>query len=987
MSMRKLLLFLIFLVPLAVVAQTGKITGTVSDAETGEPLVGANVTLENTSLGAMTDVDGYFIVLNVPAGTYSVRANYVGYTDIVTTGIRVTSGVTANQNFALKASVEELDAVIVEAERPLVEKNQTQSYSLVTSEEIENVPVRGLTNLLALQASVVVQDGAVHIRGGRSEEIGYYVDGASTSSITSNANNIYMIQDALEEVQVLAGGYSAEFGGANSGIVRTQIKSGTPEYHATLGFQTDKFADEGEKFLGTYSYRHHILNASVGGPITKNIRFFVAAENRFLGDTQQRFSKGFEFRGLVDTDPTAIANHTQDTVDLIYPSGFTPRNEEDRYALNGSLVFDYNPFKVRLSGTFSTREAKFDNAPMLNILDKRQRSTHSSTFLLTAKGTYIVSPTSYVEAILGAYNVDSENEDSELGNDWAKWHDSAAVNIPGAYKSSHRRANRYLLHGITFARNGRGAANYFKSHQSYLSAAVKFTNQINKNHEIKVGADARFYTVRSFGISATGVGNLWDANTDSTITNIKQFSPNVWSQNTGVETYGYDLYGNETTSEKDYKNGVYTLAPKQPVIGSMFIQDKMEFDDLIVNAGLRLDYFDSDDKYFEDPSDIKFDKNSGLAVRDQYKDKEAEVLISPRLGFSFPVSEKAVFYFQYGKYAQLPALNQVYSGVNSLSADIRGGYANTSVGFGLDPIKTTNYEIGLRRQISDYAAFDVTGFYRNIKGQIQVIRQTSADGAEHPKYNRLANGDYATTKGLEVKLTLRRVNRLQASANYTLTDAQGTGSGSTSHIAALERGTNKPTVVNPLNYSQKHRGSINLDYRFGANDGGPVFENFGANVVFNFNSGHPYTLVKDVGGQSSAYTRGTNYMSDTRSRQALEPVNSSSTPWFYNLDLRLDKSFDITDKLGATVFVRVTNLFNTKNVINVFESTGKATDDGFLSNPDNLEAALEDPKLGQNYVDLYRALNLENGSAYLSQLGRELFGTPRQIMIGVKLAY
>jgi hypothetical protein len=127
-------------------------------------------------------------------------------------------------------------------------------------------------------------------------------------------------------------------------------------------------------------------------------------------------------------------------------------------------------------------------------------------------------------------------------------------------------------------------------------------------------------------------------------------------------------------------------------------------------------------------------------------------------------------------------------------------------------------------------------------------------------------------------------------------------------------------------------------------------------------------------------------MNDTRARTAIEPINASTTPWVTNVDFRIDKSFDIVDKVKATIYMRVTNLFNTKNVVNVYQETGSDTDDGYITNPDRYgsNAALYG---GQEYVDLYKAVNTTNAESYLSQLGLDIWGQPRQIMFGIKLAY
>jgi len=284
------------------------------------------------------------------------------------------------------------------------------------------------------------------------------------------------------------------------------------------------------------------------------------------------------------------------------------------------------------------------------------------------------------------------------------------------------------------------------------------------------------------------------------------------------------------------------------------------------------------------------------------------------------------------------------------------------------------------------AAFDIAGFYRNVKGQVQVDQVKPAPGTGLNPFNILVNGDFTTTKGMEFSLTLRRFNRLQAQLNYTLNRAEGTGSTRTSAVGALEQNSPRPTVINPLDFSQTHRGSINLDYRWGRNDGGALLQNTGVNVLFTFNSGHPYTFAQSDVGQANAYNAGVDYLLDTRSRRALEQVGHSTTPFVYNFDLRVDKTFNLMKNLQATVYMRVNNLFNTKNVINVYPSTGTPDDDGFISNRQVARPFIE-ANGGEDYVNEYRAINIENGQAYWDELGLQLYGHPRQIFFGIKLNY
>ncbi len=592
-------LLLLMLIPVFVFAQSaGKIAGIVKDKSTGEPLPGVNVVVEGTTMGSATDVDGYYVILNVPVGVYKLRASYIGYKDVVVENVRVSASITTEVNFELEPTTLELEeAIVVTAERPLVEKNVTQSISLVTAKQIETIPVRGLQDLLARQNSVVVQDGQVHIRGGRSEEVGYYLDGASTVNPLNNTNAIYVIQEAIQEFQVLAGGYTAEFGGANAGIIRTEIRTGTPDYHFSVDVQTDKFAGQGQKFLDTYSYQHHIAVATLSGPlVNKKIRFFLAAENNYQGDRQRRFSKGYVFPNLVDQNPSNVEH---DTVTIWYPDGWTPHNTTNRYALNGSILFDYQPIRVRITGTFNSRRSFLDGAPWLNILDNRQVYDDLTTFLITSKITHVLSPRTFYDLNLSVFNYTLERGDDYFDKDWHKWYDSTAVaaatNGEVVYRDRFRPQYNYLIFGFPFARNGSPSNFYRKLKQNYFAGALKFTSQIGRHHELKIGAEARRYTVRYFDIAPSVM--IFTADTaysnsrgdyPKTYGSIEKVPPKTWVDNGGVDAYGYDIYGNEINGDKDYPGGVYVEGPKHPLFGALYIQDKIEFHDLIINAGLRL---------------------------------------------------------------------------------------------------------------------------------------------------------------------------------------------------------------------------------------------------------------------------------------------------------------------------------------------------------------------------------------------------------------
>ncbi|MDD8017557.1 MAG: hypothetical protein PHP42_04230, partial [Bacteroidota bacterium] len=243
-----------------------------------------------------------------------------------------------------------------------------------------------------------------------------------------------------------------------------------------------------------------------------------------------------------------------------------------------------------------------------------------------------------------------------------------------------------------------------------------------------------------------------------------------------------------------------------------------------------------------------------------------------------------------------------------------------------------------------------------------------ASGASQQVYPTLVNGDYSTTKGLELRVTLRRVNRLQAQVSYTYSDARGTGSNPTTLAGAVAASGEPgyiPKFVFPLDFNQTHNGSIALDYRFEKNDGGPILEQLGANLLLAFSSGFAYTRVS-IEELS---------LTDPRSRTPLEPVGSSTTPWNFRLDLRVDKMV-LAGPLNVDFYIYVQNLLNLDNANFVFSRTGDPKDDGWLA---TAQGSSKVATYGQPYTDLYSAVN--NG------YNANNFTAPRQIRFGVKLEY
>jgi hypothetical protein len=1000
-SQRIFLVTLLLLLP-ALALASGKIRGKIVDKDTRDALVGANVSLVGTTYGAAADVNGDYMILNVPAGVYTVKATFVGYASYAVSNVRVNNDLTTALDFTLSSEAVALQAVEIVAERPLVNKSATNAVRINTSEDLAALPVRGINNILALTPGVVFQDGAVFIRGGRQDETGYYLEGVNIRNPLTGARAVTLVQDAIEEIQVQAGGYSAEFGGANGGIIQQQLKSGTSQWKASLQYITDNVtfkprssALDGKKRLGANWYGYNELTGSASGPVASDrVRFFGLFNYLYQRDQNPLPYPGINLGQLV--------GQTGDTINLTYPAGALQRNPRLDLTGTGTISVDLSPVTFRLAGTFTaTKQYNAYNShrnagAIANILNQdRIEEINQSNGSASLKMTHLLTPSSFYELTLGYFIQTQKQWDPYLQDDFLHYGDSVAnanagwvwnrtaADIASGQTGRYLRPTRKVLYDFAFNAPGDVLSAYAKFRRENLSASGAYVTQIGSAHSIKIGGDIQRYTIRNYSWGNEGVftlAGLMAANDALPDNNPNKVAREQVLINSGVNNYGYDVWGNET-NESGF------LGPRHPVFASGYIQDKIEYNDLVMNIGVRYDYINIDNYAYLDPSrpDLTINKYTG-AINPAGLVKAAPFHgISPRIGLSFPVTDRTVFHTQFGQFVQQSRLADVYTGMYLIGNNVRGGFfINTPVGYDVRPTRTTQYEIGFTQQMGDFASFDVTAYYKDIKDQVVYEQMETGSASSIGAYSILTNGDFATTKGVEVTFNMRRTKRLQANASLSFQDARGTGSFPNSARgivgAPLDGVTQfKPLYVSPLEYNNAIRGNVNLDYRFGSNEGGPILEQLGASALISFNSGHPYT--RGVGGA--------DLEGEARSRTPVEALNSSTTPWVFQVDLRVDKTFRLFDALNANLFIQVINLFDTKNVQNVFLRTGSTDDDGVLSNP-SLGGALVNT-YGPRYADVYRAINIDYYERYQNAIGLLTVpffnGPPRQIRFGVRLEY
>jgi outer membrane receptor protein involved in Fe transport len=983
------------LMSFAISQTTGKIRGKVTSAD-GQPLAGANVIVDGTTKGAATDGDGSYTILNVEAGTYSVTATYIGYQSSTESNVSIKVDLTTPLSFAMATSAVEGDVVTIVGEKRLIEKSATNSVRSVSSEEIQNSASRSVSGMLDMQAGVNITNGKLSIRGSRAEEVAYTLDGASITDVVNTGRDVSAIPEALAEISVESGGFGAHIGGANSGVVRQTLKTGGNEVMGSARFETG-------------DYGHTDLTATVGVPIGDKIKTFIALRSNHVDDWDPTYYTDFSINNGEMLESTVSGSTPDgDSVQVVFNSGGkdgVAHRSQDVLQINATGTVDLGPLNLRLSAVVDNNTYESNALPIYYMFNtERLPKTERKLSMYNARANYFLNPNMLLTAGLSTFKRTYEKYDDGMGKpgnfgDLLGHYDSTSIaaagldasywaggntdyatpgatyNSPGAY---------YVANTFAFSRPGDILTDYDKNERSSFGFDAGLTWQ-RGDHEIRTGFDYKKYTYRVYELSTTAMYNINKGIADGNYTREQAASGDNVTVTNALSLYnrdgqiGYDDYGNEVDDGFD--------GPREPTVTSFYLNDKFESGDLVISAGVRLDNFMMDDFKMKDPANPGWDQSNQGIIEDQFEDSETKSVLQPRIGLAFPVSDQMVFHLQYGKFAQMPELDLPYASTRYMHL-VWGGqnYTPDPMGFDLDPIETTQYEVGMSYQFLPSAAIDVTAFAKNTTGQVVIGKNDAVDinntygVAQDAFYYK--NGDFTTVNGFEFTLRTRRVSNLQTYGSYTWSDARGINSDPNTGAGNIAQDllSPPPLMISPLYYHNKHRGAVALDYRLGEDQG--VLSGLGINFEYKFNSGHPYTLSDGGMGQRAA--DGGAILADARSREPQESIGGSTTPWQYYSNLKVDYKMSLGG-VGVTLFAYVDNLFDTKNVINVYSRSGNAYDDGFLTDP-ALSSEIVAAN-GQTYVDLYRNVNLENRQHYMTDFGFDVFATPQIVKMGVAVNF
>lgn len=978
---------------------TGKIIGQVTDAESGQPIAGAVVQVVGTNVGNITNQEGRYFLNEVPAGVHDVRAEIIGYRSVVIEEQRILAGQITTLNFELEQTAVEIEALVVEGERnPLAPRDQTSSKSIITGEKIEELPIDNAQSMVVLQPGVINTNQGRTIRGSRPNEEAVYVDGVLIRSFSSGeAEPVELPTNSLEQLDVTTGGFSARFSDAQSGIVNYVTRSGGQEINGTFRAFTDQ--------LGPEDWRTGFNRAelSVGGPIplAENLRFFVSgvAEGRKYGALNDGFTDvpmwvasgtDQEFR----LPRSSGAPSASDSVNVAFPTfvewdnGRTfPYNVSDEYTLLAKVSYGFG---------------QGNSLDLSYIRNRDQRMNRAFGELYNPDGWDARLNTNDV-LTLGGYFVLSQSADNQL-----------ALNLKASYQSDYFQTGEpdpewRLDHedptlGFSF------------SDVEFLVDADDWPVSETLEKVIRSGA----FPAESLQVFP----QRNDLNGKQSLSGLDQnLRLNPYGMNRNFPISGFNNGGLEYRDEErwwfsgtlDWQAGRYnrielggnlalaeakrqrvplftgTAVPAmhEPVRGGIFIQDKVDIGDVVIEAGLRWDYFDPDGEFprvpgyvFNVPDSLKADfwrveqgegpildraarledcggaataadrtRDDGTVVcKNNFVEAQTRTALAPRLAVSFPVTATSTFRVSYGHNVQFPALieNGVAAGQASLFgdqySDLQGGLANTNTTFGRDvePPRTVSFEAGYRQLIGQDLVLDVSAYSKRVRNGITFRKLEFEDPNVEGQpifINVLTNADFSSTQGFDVKIDKRFGELVDASVNYSFINAEGTGSDPTTFTGLiLRRNTNlsiitgqpvqPPEVMLRLDQSRRHNiaGTFSLRTPSDFMSGSGVGNALSDLGVFA-------TMRIASGLPFTRLQNSANGQTGPPTRAGLggipaEELNNSTTPWEKRFDLQITKGFQIGNT-RVRAFADWRNPLNLTNMTTVFLETGTEFNDAW----------------------------------------------------------
>tara|TARA_B110000263_G_scaffold57706_2_gene49304 strand:- start:1211 stop:4156 length:2946 start_codon:yes stop_codon:yes gene_type:complete len=908
---------------------TGKLAGRVTIKGSGEPMIGANVLINDTDLGTATDAEGNYYILQVSPGKYTVRFTMIGYQDLIMKDVRIQVDLTTTINTELSESVIGMSEVVVQAERPMINTGVTYSQANISSEEVEMLPVEEFEDVIALQAGVVNSNGEIHVRGGRGGEIAYMVDGITVTDPFNSGISVEIENNAIQELQFISGTFNAEYGQAMSAIVNIVTKDGSySKYMGSVSYNAGSYvSNDGNLFpqIGNFNLNGiSDIKGNIEGPILpKKLSFFASGRfkrnngylygqrifhpntfawdpegNNFIVDEEVGLGNG-NVPGFDQDIPTFIDSlreadvfdwvsmnwNEQVTAQVKFSWRVTSRMKmaynrmySDNKSQDYSHLYKWNPdgrsnyFNTRIGNLFRM-DLSLSRSTFANIM-LSQSTNHYRNHLSD-------DPEFYKE-------LDFEFSDEE---GWFSDRPQLDSNVyyvnPTIY--DYTPVNNYYSGGQSMgAYNRKSIVNTFKA---------ELTSQLNAGHQFKTGFEYRV--------------------TNITLTDITIQLSDYTDNN---PTYQNPLYS--PTNDSYGKDG------RNPREMSFYVQDKMEADNIVANFGLRYDYFDPQwktvndlrdpnhrvplkpiNQYFDLDGDGEISEDemyNGNRKTDEdrllsneygdpwYENVDPKTQISPRFALAFPITDKGYLHFSYGHFFQNPGFSFLYTNPE-FEVPPSSGVGTTMGNANMKPQRTTQYEVGFSQQFGQDLGIEVTGYFKDIRNlnSTKIVQSFVAGD----RYGLYINKDYANSRGITVAVSKRARGPFSGNIDYTYSISEGNASDPAAAFYDEQANIEPEKVLVPLDWDQRHTLNATMTYH-------PI-KNSGISVVASYGSGLPYT---------------TEYIGVRTSFE-----NNAREPATYNLDMRSYYNFILLNKFQISAHINIYNLFDTQNELTVYNDTGRST--------------------------------------------------------------
>ncbi len=827
--------------PFASHAQGGAtVSGILSDAATGEPLAFGNIVLMGTQFGGMSLDDGTFLVTEIPPGTYTIRASYMGYKVAEKTLVRLRNGTVLNLRFDLEPTVIKAETITVFGEKPLVDVTEASSTKSLAADEIAKMPVETIEEVVLTQPGVVKQDDEIHIRGGRSDETLILVDGVPMKDALAGTSSAKGIDSkSVSAMDLITGGWRAEYGDAMAGVINVTLKEGGETFNGFAEYGVDHLpgvvSDWEHYYTDTYKFQ-------LSGPLPGSGTWFPGERLSFF------------------------ANFSGEIMNTRFPSIRSMPGGSDK------LKIRYDDEILGMPITWSSDNAAPRQNNAWNLVGKaawKINRDHKITFTMTK---YLAMDQGFSRHDIS----DLTRQSNSYPYRWSQYldHYSAYVEDRNTATLRYRQSfSNSMFHELQLSRF------FVRIHQDsqqpeedelkdYLA---QYAPQALEWPDPAQGDDWVFHPFFYLNGDYNQYRDRYVERWTSRWALTKKWYPHHKAKS-GI-TVDYETVQNveirDPWIQRDDGLGRKDIFRANPTKANLYVQDDIEYQGFVANVGLRADLW-FPGRMAERAADAAIDGSAGdlfsAEVGHKYFRETSSFFgnrfkrtISPRIAISYPVTDRDNLFFNYGHFSQWPTYYYVYTHVASGVEDLFGNLGNIN----LDPQITIQYELGARHSFTDNLAGDVTVFVRDIfnyptSERFTVQYYDPVEGSKEASYFLYRNSDYARSRGAELSFRKRRGRYFSGGLNYTYSIATGKSSDPNAQRELFVGGATGEVEQQEgfLWWNRPQRLSANFDFRVRSMKGPRLLGlqlpgHWGFNCYYNLSSGRAYTK-QDMTGQTDS---------------------------------------------------------------------------------------------------------------------------------------